>query len=415
MEKASQNQKDAKQNKVRRPVQVAPDPAVLQGGQSLPPVNTPIEQYQPQQLMELQRRLGNQAVQRIMTGESGPNRIMRAVPYNAEMEGGRIKDPELAQGTLPFTDEGWDGRQIARNLSQLNPAAPRSDVIRCVQTAFLVELVQRGPGAVNAMIENYLNRYRAGLHQVSTPANIRRWYQRAIHNLSPIPAKINDKTATYDDLSTLQREMFDVYGGPGGTNLSVEINMMRREGYTAQSLNMVDVTQAQAAAQAATLKPGEFLSCGVNNTALGTGAVNHEVHIGAYPDTGALFLYDPAPVKGDQLIELDGSLSNISYYFVNTPEDIAAAEAAATISFENIEITGNPSEGETEGAEIEVPETASPRTQSAVTTGETPATPASGTPTTPAGEEAAANPTPRTFIIAAKYSPPAEAAEETGA
>jgi hypothetical protein len=397
MAKTTHAKRDADQEKPRPPARPVPESAEVEGGLSMPPVDAPLAQLRPGQVLDLQRRVGNQALQRRVARAAEAALVMRAVDYNEEMTGGRFTDPELATGTLPFTDDGWDARAIGRALSQLNPAAPTTDSVRCVQTSFLVALAQRGPGAVNEMIGNYLRRYRAGLRQTSTPANIRRWYQRSIRNLSPIPARIDGKTATYDDLSTLLREMYDVYGtAPGGTGLNAEVSMLRREGYTAQRMNMPSVTQAQAAAQAATLQPGEFLSCGVNVSRLGTGPVNHAVHIGAYPDNGNLYFYDPWPVVGNQLIEVDSTLNAISHYFLNQPGDTAETPATETVTFEEGDtITATPGEAEAGGTEAEAPAEAEAEA-----------------PAEAAAPELMGPPAPRTFSIDAKYSPPAPAEAE---
>ncbi len=250
-----------------------------------------------------------------------PSVLSRLVEYNDEVVGGRFVDPEQARGVLPFTEDGWDGREIGQRLSQLDDAVARHDNVRCVQASFLVALVQRGPGALRGMIQNYLNRYRTGIRQATTPPRIKRWYRRSIRNLSPLLGKIDDQTLTYGDLSTVLTEMYEVYGvGGGGTGLRAEMTMVRREGYTAQAMNMSDVTQEEAAAEAQKLTAGEFLSCGVNVSREGTGAVDHAVHIGRYPDSETLYLYDPWPVQGNQLIDTDENLTEITHYFENPLE-----------------------------------------------------------------------------------------------
>jgi len=241
--------------------------------------------------------------------------IARLVEYNEDVKGGRFTDPEQAKGRLPFTKDGWDGKEIARKLSQLNNATTSDDNVRCVQTSFLVALVQRGPGAVRTMIENYLRRYRVGLRQASTPARIKRWYKRSISNLKPLLAKIDAQTLTYGDLSTILTEMYDVYGS-NGTSAAAELSMPKREGYKAVGIYSKNVTRKKAAAEAKKLKKGEFLSCGVHCSKEGYQPAGHAVHIGRHPD-GTLYFYDPWPVKGDQMIELSEDLKEIEHYFVN--------------------------------------------------------------------------------------------------
>lgn len=344
--------------------------------------NSPLQSAQRQALVsQIGRTQGNRHLQMVMASLAEPatgvrnskvlprNRIARLVPYNESETDARFADPELATGVVPFTEDGWDGMQIGRRLTQLNPAAPRSDAQRCVQTSFLVALVQRGPGALRDMIENYLGRYRLGLRQASTPEQIKRWYRRSIRRMEPLPGKIDDQTLTYDDLSTILTEMYDVYGSRGGgTSLVAEMSMLRREGYQATALNLGNVTQEQAVAQAQALLPGEFLSCGVEVSERGTGPVGHAVHISRHPETEALYFYDPWPVRGDQLIECSEDLTEIEHYFLN-PLEPEEGEGEET------EEEGTEEEPEEEGFTIQVFET-------------------------------------RTFSIDAKYSPPAEEAEE---
>ncbi len=70
----------------------------------------------------------------------------------------------------------------------------------------------RAAGAVRDMIGNYLDRYRVGLGQAATPPRIQQWYRRSIRNLTPLLARIDSQTLTYQDLSTILREMYSVYG-----------------------------------------------------------------------------------------------------------------------------------------------------------------------------------------------------------
>ena len=175
--------------------------------------------------------------------------------------------------------------------------------------------------------------------------------------------------------------------------------MLRREGYTVQDLGNTNVTQDQAAAAAATLQPGEMLACGVDASPLGTGASGHRVHIGAFPDTGGLYFYDPWPVRGDQMIELDGALNNIRAWFFNEPGE---GPAPTELSFEDDVITASgPSE-------------AAPATE----TGETAAEEAPAetleweTLTFSGGESTPEEPVRRTFELVARYTPPAPTEEE---
>jgi hypothetical protein len=324
----------------------------------------------------LQGTVGNRAAQRLMRrpqtrveapSQAAPeNQVFRYVEYNEEVDGGRFTDPEQASGTLPFNEAGWDGDEILRSFSQLNTAVAHNDNVRCVEAAFLASMILRGPGALREMIENYLARYRLGLTQASTPEDIKRWYRRSLVNMEPLPAKIDSKTMEYEDLSTLMTEMYSVYGsGAGqGTEEGPETNMMRREGYTVTAIHLGNVNQEQAAAAAQALAPGESLACAVDVHRAGTGAFNHRITLGRKPgEGGTLYLYDPWPVIGDQMVDTDENLDAINFYFTNvdtetseTGETTETGEAATmtteTITARNfrIDLKYTPPAAQTEGA-----------------------------------------------------------------
>ena len=325
--------------------------------------------------LALQGKVGNRAAQRLMRKPQKPaegpsqaapeNQVFRYVEYNEEVEGGRFTDPEQASGALPFNETGWDGDEILRSFSQLNTGVAHNDNVRCVEAAFLASMILRGPGAIREMIENYLSRYRLGLSQASTPEDIKRWYRRSIVNMEPLPGKIDSKSMEYEDLSTLMTEMYSVYGqGSGGTFEGPEANMMRREGYTVTTIHTAHATQEQAAAQAQALAPGESLACSVDVHRAGTGELNHRITIGRKPgEGGTLYLYDPWPVIGDQMVDTDENLDAVSFYFTNvdtttedTGEDTESGQPATitveTITARNFEIDlkYSPPAAQTEGA-----------------------------------------------------------------
>ena len=135
MVKARQTQPQAKQEQTRRAHHTAPD--TTGAPTRLPPLEAPLLDYTPEQVMALQRQVGNQAtLQRMQVP------LQRAPEYQeGTSDTGKAIDPEQAIGVLPFTPEGWDGRAIAATLSQLNVEAPETDAVRCVQTSFLVGLI----------------------------------------------------------------------------------------------------------------------------------------------------------------------------------------------------------------------------------------------------------------------------------
>ena len=265
--------------------------------------------FQQQALLNLQRYQGNQYVQRY---------IQREVNYNVQDDNGSHRDPEEMAGVLEFTDDGWDSIAIGQRVSQINSATPHFDESRCVEASFLVGLIQRGPDAVRGMIENYLARYRQGLRRDSTPENIKRWYRHSIRLLSPMLERIDNQTLTYTDVAVIMQEMYDVYGeGDLGTRWSVGNNMAAREGYTVTVVDTDIFIIDDAATMAQALEPGEMLSCRVEADSGGSGDYDHAIHIGRHPETNQLYLYDPWPVAGDQMIIVSDDLHEVDHYFSN--------------------------------------------------------------------------------------------------
>jgi hypothetical protein len=316
------------------------DDAVAAVRKSMTSPQPPLE---PKDILAVQQIAGNRTVQRLVAGQSGESadddrakrkieqtasgqELYRLVDYE-EVEGGRWTDPEAARGVLPFTEGGWNGEEIASRLTQLGEARSPFDDVRCVETAFLVTLALRGPGAVRDMISNYLRRYRVGLSQTTTPPRIQQWYRRSIRNLTPLLARIDNQTLTYQDMSTILREMYSVYGeSHEGTRGRPHINMLRREGYTETLIGLREADQIQTATHASGLQRGEVLWCSVHHSREGTGGADHNIYIGRLPDRDQLYLYDSAPIRGSQMVLCNNDLDEIQHYFSNPVEEEGEAE-----------------------------------------------------------------------------------------
>ena len=281
----------------------------------------------------LQRSVGNRATSAILRQslrERDPDRmppeaasfsqsaVSRPHPaYNAGVRHGRDADPEQPRGRLPFTAGGWNGQEISRRMGQLSMASTRTDAVSCVEASFLSELVVRGPDAVRSSIHGYVARYREQMTSGASRSLLRR-LTRSVAVLESVVQSLDSQSMSYEQLATLQRHMYTVHGSGAhgsGTGDAAETTMAGHEGYTRVALNLTNVTQAQAAAQAALLTPGQFLSCGVDASDRGTGNVGHAIHIRRDRD-GSLHLYDPWPRRGSQDTLLGADLAEMSEYFV---------------------------------------------------------------------------------------------------
>jgi hypothetical protein len=247
--------------------------------------------------------------------------ISRRVPYNVDDSGGRVRDPEKASGVLPFTANGWEGEEIGRKFSQVGDVPgyfAHTDLYSCVETSFLVALIQRGPGALRDVIERYLKRYEVQSIGANSIEQIK--YRLAAKQLEPMLKKIDSRKLTYEDLRTMRAHMYIEIATPGGgTKVEDQANMFQQQGYATTPVETgswltSNVTREEASVEAAKLQPGEFLACQVKADNEGFGKANHAVHLGRQAD-GTLYFYDPWPVQGDQMTKLSPDLKEIAHYF----------------------------------------------------------------------------------------------------
>ena len=309
----------------------------------------------PNDVLRLQQSAGNEAVRRLLRNSppsnatgSGPS--ARAIasrlalqrrhpsappgpaqdtaarpeggrPYNPVMAGGRIVDPEMPHGILPFTPPaGWDGEQIARHLSQISTAVDDTADVQCVEVSFLAGLVLRGPGAVRDSIAFYLQVYRTLLGSRAIDPQLRRRATYGTVHLESALQSLESKTMTYADLAQLTTAMFTVTAESTpttGTSAQEASVLATNEGYASEDMDMTRASRASVASLAAALRPGQHLACGIDNREPGTGEPNHAVRIGRTPQ-GRLYFYDPWPRRGSQYIPLGPDLAEIADYFTTT-------------------------------------------------------------------------------------------------
>jgi hypothetical protein len=276
-------------------------------------------------VLALQRTAGNAAVAAHLQRD-GPmleyapaGQLAGATPagWNARRQNGRNVDPERPVGILPFTADGWSGLTIASRMSQLDLAVRASDAFSCVEAATLVELVQRGPGAVRSSIAGYLVRYRKQLDANPTQ-RLRTRLEQSASFLQDALSHLDERAMTYQDLAQLRSHMYLVRGSLATRNtlFGQEDLMLLQERYTEESLDLSNQSRADVAALAVALRPGQFLSCGIDAQGARTGTANHNVHIARTP-TGTLGFYDPWPRAGSQVVFVSPDLHEIDSYFVD--------------------------------------------------------------------------------------------------
>jgi len=158
---------------------------------------------------------------------------------------------------LPFTNSGWDGATILTQLGQYDRMpGTDSDSLRCVQAVGMAARVPDGPEAVTAYIASLIT-------QGMLTGQLTDRKRTAIDVLKHVTGRIQNKRATYGDLSWAQEAMHDLFyddvsGTPSGdikTQVAPDLDLTKN----LQSMDVWCDTPQQVMAQASQLKRGEQL------------------------------------------------------------------------------------------------------------------------------------------------------------
>lgn len=247
--------------------------------------------------------------------------------YNSTAQAdGAPRDPEQRDGVLPYNADGsWRHEEILANLSQIdNDPITEVDGMRCSAVAFLGMQIAGGPSRVVTIAAEVQVQVRQLLDAGAWPVlddvrqafeSRRLGYLRTLRPLLPaIAARISGRAGTYQDLRILSAAIFAVRDSDEGANglspaergglstLTPEVdrvvNEVRRGWADAQRL----FTELEAT-------PGQAALVGVSVTGE---AVDHNLTIG---HDGAIYVFDPAPRRGAQLLRLSSDERDIRDYF----------------------------------------------------------------------------------------------------
>jgi len=106
---------------------------------------------------------------------------------------------------LPFNDSGWDANEILNRLGQYDRmASTDSDSQRCVQAVAIASRIPRGPDAVISYIGSITLDA-----MMSREINDRR--RTALNIIDYVKQRIENRQATYGDMSWLQEAVHDYY------------------------------------------------------------------------------------------------------------------------------------------------------------------------------------------------------------
>jgi hypothetical protein len=242
-------------------------------------------------LISLQRTIGNQAVQRMLRGESASSsRVLQREVIDMPAltvigdRGGTLENnvshldslrqPPSADGVtmahdeahidlnsptptdpLPFTATGWDSDTILNQLGQYDTlAGTDSDSTRCVQAVAMASRIPQGPDAV----VSYLNTMM--LQGMLERPNTQR-EQTAHRVLEVVVGRLESRRATYAELSWAQEALHDLFftdtEGTPESQVDSQINpSLDLSGRNVTTENIWCNSAADLIAAANTLPPG---------------------------------------------------------------------------------------------------------------------------------------------------------------
>jgi len=196
------------------------------------------------------------ALRPIDTNVSGLGAL--ATPAGPGLAVGRTDATATASALpLPFKGSGWESGEILTTLGQFDDLpGTDSDAVRCVQAVAMASHIVDGPEAVKQYINAVL--LDAAL---SRPRAARENKAREV--LEYFVARLDNRTATYGDVSWAQEALHDLfYGDAVGTPESDIPSFLAKIGGPDRTFQSMDVwceNPLDVVAQAKLLKPGEQL------------------------------------------------------------------------------------------------------------------------------------------------------------
>ncbi|EOR94493.1 hypothetical protein ADIARSV_2339 [Arcticibacter svalbardensis MN12-7] len=168
---------------------------------------------------------------------------------------------QLPETTLPFTETGWNGTEIANKLGQYDRIpGTDSDAVRCVQAVALMSHILNGPdAAINYLVSISFQ----GFLQSGVPGQREK---SAMKVIDFVKAKIKAKQATYGHMYWAMEAVHDLFysdrrGTPAATPDTVRSQIVPSFD-SAQSMVNMDVwcnNKDELLKQANALNPGEQL------------------------------------------------------------------------------------------------------------------------------------------------------------
>lgn len=294
------------------------------------------------------------------TGKNLPYQpaLIQSINEDGTFGEARLGDPEqvsLNRAVEIRADDTWDADAILNNLTQLDQAQETtSDEIRCAAHAVLAVFIQSGPQAIPSVAKNTAARLRLSLEKFTAmPTSIKANIQEILPTLDNLPACIAARQLTYRHLQRLahglklaaqlsvdydavdqgvgNRQIFSMAeaGNPDEqVSDEVVINSARTPvaeelggtGFATNYDGVVPANWSEVKDMMDALWPGQayILDITMGRVAPGTTVANmrynHAITLGC-SDRG-VYIYDPYPRQGDQVIYFTSDPDAFKEYFI---------------------------------------------------------------------------------------------------
>ena len=246
--------------------------------------------------------------------------------YKTSGWGSHRRDPEYTQGALFGADGQWSAQTILSNLTQLDADSETvMDNKRCAVVAMLAVHVMGGPSAVAKVAQDVMAQMtqqmnRGGRRQIAPDA--RNAMKAMYPSIEGLPQALMDKSATYAQLHRLADCIKLVIDKDldSGTNGGEYKKLMRIGESDSRFLGRRQ--SGMAAADKLVQKLKESRTEGAYMLAVGTDdkkpdVTNHAITLGVNA-SGEVYIYDPWPKVGKQMLMWSTDYEQIRPYFETT-------------------------------------------------------------------------------------------------
>jgi hypothetical protein len=252
--------------------------------------------------------------------------------YRTTTENGQTRDPEQKDGGLPYiSGGGWNANEILTHITQVDDDAQTiNDGKRCAAVSTLAVHIQGGPASVlrvaNAVLVNLASSAIMSFLS-SASEQVKQYYQDMSLALVPIIGRLSDNTATYRDLRRVSDAMkIAVDADPNsGTGASEYPKLAGLGGgindYVGQDYSGLDEANTLASLLgtlgSSDLLPNIYAILAVGTNDSRPDRTNHAVNLGI-DSSGKVYLYDPWPRDGKQIMMWASDAALIKPYFENS-------------------------------------------------------------------------------------------------